>query len=107
MESITNDPSAIHDRPNSQPIIHRALSLGCALSFVLLVLACLPARAQVDTGSIVGTVQDSSGAIIPGATVTVVDEATGRTSSEQSGADGGYTFSPLRIGNYTLTVAKA
>jgi len=106
MESITNDPSAIQNPPISQPTVLRALSLGCALSLVFLVLACLPARAQVDTGSIVGTVQDSSGAIVPGATVTIVDEATGRARSEQSGTDGGYTFSPLRIGNYTLTVAK-
>ncbi len=80
-----------------------------ALCFVILLLVAsfaVGARAQVDTGSIVGTVQDSSGASVPGANLTVKDEATGRTRSQVSGPDGGYIISPLRIGSYTLTVEK-
>jgi hypothetical protein len=64
------------------------------------------AYAQVDTGSIVGNVADASGASVPGATLTIADEATGRTQIQQSGQDGSYIFSPLKIGFYTLTVAK-
>jgi len=66
----------------------------------------LRAPAQVDTGSIVGTVFDASGASIPGATLKVVDESTGFTQTQQSGQDGSYAFSPLKIGTYTLTVTK-
>jgi hypothetical protein len=62
--------------------------------------------AQVDTGSIVGTVDDASGASVSGATLTIADESTGRTQIQQSGQDGSYIFSPLKIGNYTLTVTK-
>jgi hypothetical protein len=78
------------------------------LAVLLLVLPLLPraARAQVDTGSIVGTVTDTTGAFIPSVTITVKDEATGRTRVSQSGQDGGYTISPLKIGTYTMTVEK-
>ena len=64
------------------------------------------AYSQVDTGSIVGNVADASGASVPRATLTIADEATGRTLTQQSGQDGGYIFSPLKIGFYTLTVSK-
>jgi hypothetical protein len=75
--------------------------------FLIVPYVALVSRAQVDTGSIVGTVVDSSGAAVPGATVAVKDEATGRQRVQVSGLDGGYTISPLRIGSYTLTVERA
>ena len=78
-------------------------TVGLAIFFLFFSLG---AYAQVDTGSIVGTVVDASGAVVPGATLTIKDEGTGRTRVQQSGQDGSYNISPLRIGNYTLTVAK-
>ena len=63
-------------------------------------------HAQVDTGAIVGTVQDSSGANIPDATVTVTEEATGRKEATQTGPDGSFILSPLKLGAYTLTAEK-
>jgi len=42
-----------------------------AFGFSLLFLTAIPSRAQVDTGSILGTVYDQSGAVIPGAKVTL------------------------------------
>ena len=60
--------------------------------------------AQVDTGSITGTVRDSSGAVVSGARVTLTNEGTGASLSTQSGADGIYDFSPVRIGSYKLEV---
>jgi hypothetical protein len=79
------------------------------LAILLLLLPLLQptARAQVDTGSIVGTVTDTSGAIVPGAAITIKDESTGRTLVLESGQDGTYSISPLKIGAYTMTVAKA
>ena len=76
------------------------------LIVVLLTVVHAFSHAQVDTGAIVGTVQDSSGAQIPDATVTVIEEATGRKETTRTGPDGSYIFSPLHLGAYTLTAEK-
>lgn len=60
------------------------------------------AAGQVDSGSILGTVYDPSGAVIPGVTVTIVHEGTGFTQSGETRADGTYIFTPVRIGPYTV-----
>lgn len=61
------------------------------------------ASAQVDTGSISGTVKDQTGAVIPGAKVTITNQGTALALSTVTSADGSYTFSPLKIGTYTIT----
>lgn len=78
--------------------------LAAMAIFMLFTLS--PAEAQVDTGSIVGTVQDASGASVANATVTIVEEATAVKQSRHTGQDGTYSFDPLRLGVYTLTVEK-
>jgi hypothetical protein len=93
-------------RPHAMRILSR-LRWHLAIMLLMLPLLQRAARAQVDTGSIVGTVTDTSGAAVPGAAITVRDEGTGRTQVLESGQDGSYTISPLRIGLYTLTVAKS
>src|SRR6266481_910876 len=65
----------------------------------------IPLHAQVDTGSISGTVTDSTGAIVKGATVKLLNEGTSAELTTTAGDAGTYTFSPVRIGNYTLTVS--
>jgi hypothetical protein len=107
MQSITEPHllTAFRRFVSRTPTTRLSSRAGAALFIVL--ATTFSVYGQVDTGSIVGTVEDASGAIIPGAKVTIVDEATGRSRSVQSGAEGSYTFSPLRIGNYTLTVEKA
>jgi hypothetical protein len=72
-----------------------------ALAFGI-VLSVLPLQAQVDTGSITGTVTDASGAVVSGAKVTLVNEGTAATLSVNTGTDGSYTFSPVKIGSYKL-----
>jgi hypothetical protein len=64
----------------------------------------LPASAfaQFDTATVLGTVKDSSGAVIPGATVTLKNVDTGITASAVTGADGSYQFLNVRIGTYTV-----
>jgi len=75
-------------------------------SLVLLLLgfcAALPMSlvAQV-TGSLHGQVQDPSGAVVPGAAVTL--RGGGQVLDTQSGADGGYSFRGIPAGTYTLGV---
>jgi len=64
-------------------------------------------QAQVDTGSITGTVHDASGAVVSGARVTMTNEGTGATLTTTTGSDGIYNFSPVRIGSYKLDVSAA
>jgi hypothetical protein len=49
-------------------------------------------------------VSDQTGGVIPGSNVTVHNEGTSLTLSTVSGADGSYTFTPIKIGTYTVSV---
>jgi hypothetical protein len=60
---------------------------------------------QVDQGAITGTVSDSTGAVLARANVTLTDNETGLTLQAQSNQSGNYTFSPIKIGNYTASVS--
>lgn len=82
----------------------RQLTFMLAVAFSLLQLSAGRAFAQVDQGSINGTVQDSSGAVVPDAKVTLLNTDQGITLETKSSASGNYTFSPVRIGHYTVTV---
>ena len=80
----------------------RAAVLMAAISLFSLV-----AGAQVDAGAIRGTVTDPTGAVIASAKVVLVNDASGLSTSTASAADGAYTFGPLKIGSYTITVEAA
>jgi hypothetical protein len=73
-----------------------------SLVWLTLALCAIVARAQVDTGTILGTVSDASGAVIPGATVTIIEQATSARTTVKSSADGRYIFTPLKIGSYSV-----
>jgi hypothetical protein len=62
-------------------------------------------QAQVDTGSITGTVTDASGAVVSGAKITLTNEGTAASLSTTTGSDGGYKFSPVRVGSYKIDAA--
>ncbi len=59
--------------------------------------------AQVDEGSISGAVQDPTGAVIPGAQVTLLNTDQGLTLTTTTNSGGEYTFSPVRIGHYSVS----
>ena len=80
--------------------------LACLALFSLILLVPSAAWAQRDTGSIAGTVKDPSGAVVPGATVTVTNMNTGANFSTKTDASGEFVASPLLIGQYRVTVAK-
>ena len=69
----------------------------------LLILA-IPMLAQVPVGSIRGVVKDSSGAIVPGANVTIRNVDTAQVRTVMSGADGEYLAPSLAVGHYDVTV---
>src|SRR6266581_4711643 len=69
----------------------------------ILVLSVLPATAQTD-GSISGVIRDASGAVIPGATVTVTNPATNQVRSAISNEAGVYNFPVLQPGKYNIKV---
>lgn len=63
------------------------------------------AMAQIDEGTITGTVTDPTGAVVPQAKVTLTSVDTGLVLNAQSDSRGVYTFSPIRIGHYTVTAS--
>src|SRR5260370_32424681 len=74
-------------------------------SFLFLSLASTAAIAQVTTGSILGTVHDSTGAFVPNATITIPDTAKGTISTKQPDASGDYNVPLLIPRPYTVSVA--
>ena len=74
-------------------------------AFVLLFATALVA--QTFRGTILGTVTDASGAVVPGATVKVHNTNTGLDRTTQTSADGSYTVSELPIGTYSVTISQS
>ena len=75
---------------------------GIAAAFAALFIGATLSFAQVDTGAILGTTKDSSGGLIPGAKVTLTNNDTGLVLTTSTGASGEYTFSPVKIGHYSV-----
>src|SRR6185437_13787318 len=76
------------------------------LLFVPLAVFCVPAAAQAGRGGISGLVSDSSGAIIPGATVIASDMATGTKLTTTTTASGLFSFISLAPGIYDVSAAS-
>jgi hypothetical protein len=81
--------------------IHKAALLLLAVIFVWVTSGS--ARAQSTTGSIYGTVTDSTGAILPGADVTIKNVGNGLTQARKSDSQGNYTFPTVVPGSYTVS----
>jgi hypothetical protein len=71
---------------------------------VFLISVAVMGLAQVDTGSLVGSVKDASGALLPGVTVTATNTDTGVATSAKTQESGEYVITPLHIGRYSVTV---
>jgi len=74
-------------------------------AFFLLLTNAQCAFGQVDEGSIVGLVQDPTGAVVPGAQVTLLNTDQGITLNTTTSGSGEYTFSPVRIGHYSVSAS--
>jgi hypothetical protein len=62
--------------------------------------------AQLPTGTILGVVKDAIGGTVAGAAVTVTNIDTNQIRTGTTGADDGYRFPALPVGNYTVRVMK-
>lgn len=82
------------------------LSAALLAAFPVLLLP-VSLRAQIDTGSITGIVRDNSGAVIPGAKITLTNDATSVRIATASTPTGNYDFSGLVPGIYTIEVEAA
>lgn len=79
-------------------LIRAIAALGC-----LLLLSSSPAWAQLDTATAIGVVTDQQGAVLPGATVTARNTATGFTRSTTTDEQGQYRLAALPPGVYEIT----
>ena len=78
--------------------------LACAAVVAAALLAPHPAAAQAVTGTISGTVVDQQGSIVPGATVTIINESTNDTRVAVSDERGDFQVTSLQPGTYTARV---
>jgi hypothetical protein len=88
--------------------VHRWFRSVGALTLAFLGMLLVPGArlaAQVDEGAISGTVTDSTGAVVPNAKVVLLNTDQGLTLESTTSNAGEYSFSPVRIGNYTVTVS--
>lgn len=80
----------------------RGLTIGLAVGVCL--LAAAVTADQGTTTRVLGIVTDTSGARLPGATVTLANDATGVAFTTVTNATGAYGFDAVQVGRYTLTV---
>jgi len=74
--------------------------------FLTLLFCCMPLMyGQFRTGSISGTVADSTGAVIPNATVLLTDEATKAKRDSVSNSSGFFNFASVQPATYTITIS--
>jgi outer membrane receptor protein involved in Fe transport len=91
----------------NQMTINFLRKYSCLYLLLLLSFATTFAVAQnANTGEIKGTVTDSSGAVVSGVTVTILNVQTGVSTTATTNADGIYDAPSIPIGQYTITFAK-
>jgi hypothetical protein len=83
----------------------RHWTLPCCLLVALLAASPLASGQASTSGSLSGTVTDPSGAVVPSATLTISQAATGFSRTITANANGAYSFPDLQAGDYTLKVS--
>jgi hypothetical protein len=90
----------------SKQISRARLGISLVCLAMLLALIPPPARAQVSTAQVNGTVKDQSGAVVPGANLSLRNLDTGVTRETRTTGTGYYILTQVRPGRYTLEVSK-
>lgn len=76
-------------------------------SIAIVYLLAAAVLAQSDRGTITGTVVDTSGAVVPGAKIALLNAGTGTRNDSVATATGNFTITSLPVGIYTLSVEHA
>src|SRR6185312_5114265 len=108
-QPVTKSLTSIHDRFTKQYLLEaKAVKLKrlgwmllCILSAVSLSLG------QTATTSLRGTIKDPSGALVPGAKITITDKTVGTTFSAMADNGGNYVFAQIPPARYTITATAA
>ncbi len=87
--------------------VHFRRSAQIVFALVLAATTGLPILSQTDTGSIVGTVRDPSGAVVAGAQVDITNTGTNVTTSFVTNTDGGYQALQLIPGTYSVKATRS
>lgn len=74
-----------------------------SIAFLLIIISSVFVFAQT-TGRLTGTVKDSAGATVPGATITAKDNSTGKEATVTANEEGNFLFPQLEFGTYTVTI---
>jgi carboxypeptidase family protein/TonB-dependent receptor-like protein len=83
--------------------LRKSVFIFARMAMVAAVLVATPfLHAQLSTGSVSGQIKDSSGAAIPGATITITNRGTGLVRTAQTSPDGRYKIAALASGNYDV-----
>lgn len=96
--------------PNQRAKLSSGFSITSAVAAVAILLCGLfgpIAFAQTSASEVKGTVEDEQGAVIAGATVKLIDEATKRELSTTSTGEGYYVFPNVQVGTYTVTAERS
>jgi Carboxypeptidase regulatory-like domain len=90
-------------------LANRSVTVQWSVMPLALMIMLAPALgfAQVDTGTITGTVRDTSGGVVPNAKVTLTNNGTGFSVATSTAGSGTYVITPVRIGTYTVQAEAA
>src|SRR5512142_2366467 len=78
--------------------------LGVSLTLVLLLFAATSFAQSTTFGRLAGTVLDSSGGVLPGATITITNEQTNQALTATTNERGAFLFPQLTAGNYKVVI---
>ena len=98
-------PRGVAARNRSQSFLPRPLTAFFRLSCLML-LTLLTMFAQSERGTITGTIRDTSGAIIPGAKITITNVNTGVIVTQVTNGQGEFTIPSLPPGTYNIRIEK-
>lgn len=87
------------------PRVLAAVKTAAVATFLLTLLA-LTAYAQRGRGTVLGTVTDATGAVVPGAIVTITNTATNVVTNAITNDDGNFVAPNLNVGSYTVAATK-
>ncbi len=90
------------NRRNQKKFHARHFAAGSSLLLALVAGSTRFAYAQTDTGTVTGTVEDTSGAVLPGTTIKLTNADTGAVLTATSSGDGNFSFPALPRGNYRV-----